>query len=163
MAAVRGQLDPKTLGSNRRAGVRRKLRLEAHGSTSSERTDVMILDVSTTGVLLETTGDLSAGETIELELPGETGITAVVKWSSGQLYGCQFGAPVSDAVVSAALLRAPHYPSISQLDSQFTSAHAEDAPDAVEKLPRAVRMQLLLGTTLLFWTVVAAAVFFALQ
>jgi hypothetical protein len=161
MTAVRGQFEPQTRGSERRADDRRKLRLEAYGSTAAGRTDVLLLDVSTTGILLQTGADLRQGETIELELPGERGAQAVVKWSSGNLFGCEFLQPVSDAMVSAALLRSPHLLPGSQSPATDTIATdgVDDLPDAVNKLPRPVRLQVIVGTTLLIWSAIAVGAF----
>jgi len=137
--------------------------LEAEGCASSEG-DVLILDISTTGLLIKTSGPLNVGETIELDLPEAASVRMDVKWSSGQLYGCQFKNPVSAATVSAALLRAPAGPHPSTVLSrpQFTGV-ADAGQDIVEeeKLPFAVRMRWLAGLTIASWAVVISPVYVA--
>lgn len=166
MAAVRGRLDPTSSLSTGRTTVRRKLRLEAQGSTASDSANVSIIDISTTGLLLETTSDLRLGETIELDLPEAPGIRVVVKWSSGQLFGCQFKEPVSVAVVSGALLRAPAGPPNSKaITLPDTADPADDVLEAKAegKLPLAVRMRWIVGLALLSWGIVAATVLLVWQ
>lgn len=85
---------------------RRALRLEALGATANdEAAQVLLHNISSAGLLLETDASLAEGERIEVDLPlaGVTG--ARVVWSSGRLFGCAFDAPLSQAVLSAAQLR----------------------------------------------------------
>lgn len=66
---------------------------------------VKIRDLSSTGLLFETSADLAIGETIEVHLPEIGAARARVARSDGQLFGCQFEQPIPRAAVSAALLR----------------------------------------------------------
>jgi len=85
---------------------RRKLLLEARGSKASgEEANVLVHNISATGLLLESRAALAAGAMLEIELPLAGACRAQVVWSSGALYGCRFDAPVSSAVLSAAQLR----------------------------------------------------------
>ena len=85
--------------------ARRKLLLEAQGSTAAGPAAVLVHNVSATGLLLESGAALAPGESIEIELP-EAGATAArVVWTSGRLAGCQFDAPISAASLSAAQLK----------------------------------------------------------
>ncbi len=159
MTAVRALLDPKSF----RSAHRRKLRLQAQGLAASGSTDVLILDVSTTGLLLETAGELGKGETIELDIPEAFGVRAVVKWSSGQLFGCEFKDPISIAAVSAVLLRAPYEPPRSW-EASVPADVAELADDlfnesgAEGELSFGVKMRWILGLALLSWTAIISAV-----
>ena len=162
MTAVRARLDRDLDLSSQRTTPRRKLHLEAFGSAESAN-DVLILDISTTGLLIKTTDDLRVGETIELDLPNAPGLRAIVKWSSGQHFGCQFKAPVSVATVSAALLRAPSGPLVSEISgSANTATIADDGHDDDEdKLPLTVRLRGIAGLVLLSWAAVAAPIMLA--
>lgn len=159
MAAIPGQLDASTADGTRRSAPRRTLHLQAQ-ETASTQTSVLILDISTTGLLLQTSGDLAVDETIELELPGAPTVSATVKWSRGGLYGCQFAEPVSDAFVSAALLRSPPRPPIPGLvsgpDPEAIEAHGRDS---VGKLSGAARIGWIVGLTVLSWILIAALLF----
>lgn len=160
MTAVRAQLDQETHRSSRRTTTRRKLRLEAPGSIASEG-GVLILDISTTGLLIKTSGDLVVGETVEFDLPEASATRAVVKWSSGQLFGCQFRAPVSVATVGAALLRAPSTPRQSRAPRAKVLAGDPRPADNDEKLPLTVRLRWIAGLTLVAWGVIAVPVLLA--
>lgn len=85
---------------------RRRLLLETHGALESGvQALVLVHNVSETGLLLETQDELEIEDTIDLELP-EVGVArARVVWASGRLYGCEFDAALSSAVLSAAQLR----------------------------------------------------------
>ena len=86
-------------------GVRRTLRLEARGETAAGATTVLVHNISTTGLLLESDAELAAHEPIVIELPHAGTTEARVIWTSGRLIGCQFEAPISAAALSAAQLR----------------------------------------------------------
>lgn len=92
--------------SDRPREPRRNLRLEAEGALESGMAPrVVIHNVSTTGLLIESVTPLALDEKIAIDLP-EAGITpAQVVWGSGDLYGCQFHAPISGAALSAVELR----------------------------------------------------------
>lgn len=85
---------------------RRALRLEALGATAAdEAAQVLIHNISSAGLLLETDAALAVDEGLEVDLP-LAGVTAArVVWSSERLFGCAFDAPLSPAVLSAAQLR----------------------------------------------------------
>lgn len=84
---------------------RRKLLLEAQGSTAAGPATVLVHNVSATGLLLESGASLTAGERIEIDLPEAGVASARVVWTSGRLAGCQFDAPISSASHSAAQLK----------------------------------------------------------
>lgn len=157
MAAVPAQLDAKAARSTQRGAARRKLRLPAQGAARSTAANVLILDVSTTGLLLETASDLAKGETIEVDIPEAAGTRAVVKWTSGRLFGCEFAKPISAAAVSAALLRAPH----DVRDNPSSTAdgrHPAGERDLGPRLSPAARLRWIVGLAILSWAIVAAAV-----
>ena len=92
--------------------ARRRLLLEAQGVTAAgDASPVLVHNISTTGLLLESAQALAPGERIEIELPQAGATAAEVVWSSGNLFGCRFDAPVGSATLSAAQLRgAAHRP-----------------------------------------------------
>jgi hypothetical protein len=156
MTAVRAILEPKADGSSRRTADRRKLHLPTEGVTTSGTSEVLILNVSKTGLLLETSGDLAEGETIELDFPEAAGVRAVVKWSSGSLFGCKFQKPLSSAAVSAALLRASFEPAVSGAaiaPSELENFVDEQAQESgrQEELSVGAKLRWIIGLTLLLW------------
>lgn len=69
--------------------------------------EVVIHDLSPTGMLLETSHDLCNGETLFVDLPERGPTAASVVWSSGHFHGCEFEQSIPTATISAALLRSP--------------------------------------------------------
>lgn len=69
--------------------------------------EVVIHDLSPTGMLLETPQDLCSGETLFVDLPERGPTAASVVWSSGHFHGCSFEQSIPSATISAALLRSP--------------------------------------------------------
>lgn len=85
---------------------RRTLRLEAMGETTGgQAAAVTIHNISTTGLLLETIAALAVGEAIDVDLPHTGKTRANVIWVSGSFHGCAFDTPITQAALSAALLR----------------------------------------------------------
>ncbi len=104
--AIAAHLDDtaETAGKPRQA--RRKLRLETRGALASGgASDVLVHNVSASGLLFEGREVLATGESIEIELPLAGATLAKIVWSSGNLYGCAFDAPISAAALSAAQLK----------------------------------------------------------
>jgi DNA-binding XRE family transcriptional regulator len=85
---------------------RRMLRLEAEGVTAAgDAARVLVHNISTNGLLLESEIALAAGERIDIDLPHAGTTPARVIWTSGSYFGCQFDGPISPAALSAAQLR----------------------------------------------------------
>lgn len=85
---------------------RRKLRLEVPGSIASGvAANVLVHNISATGMLLESEAPLAPNERFEIDLPDAGATRAKVIWTSGKLFGCAFEKPISAATLSAAQLR----------------------------------------------------------
>ena len=102
-------LEPESV--ERRRTARRQLRLVSEGiiptSTSAR---VVIRDLSTAGLLVESSAPLSVGEQMVVSLPEAGAVEATVMWDSGRYFGCKFRKPISEAAVSAAQLMSPAAP-----------------------------------------------------
>lgn len=103
--SVRGELTTVNTAGRKRAGARRTLRLAAPGATRRGREVVEILNLSVTGMLIESTAKLAIGEKLEVDLPHAGAVTATVAWTGDNLFGCRFAKPLPPAAVSAALLK----------------------------------------------------------
>jgi hypothetical protein len=90
-----------------RRSTRRTLRLEVDASTADTGSRTYVLNLSETGLLLESRSSLKTGDTIRVELPHAGIAIARVVWTNGLFAGCEFTSPISTATVSAALLLAP--------------------------------------------------------
>ena len=81
---------------------RRQLRLESEGFTASGQTaQVMIHNISATGLLIESTVVLAEAEQIELALPQAGKTSAQVVWISEHFYGCRFETSMPTSTLSA--------------------------------------------------------------
>jgi hypothetical protein len=101
-------LEARDSTTNRRSAARRTLRLQALGATASQAdAEVIIHDLSLSGLLIETSAGLATGERIDVELPEAGPTEAKVVWSSGRFFGCRFKRPIPPAALSSAILRSP--------------------------------------------------------
>ena len=105
MQPLSAEIITERLIGDERSAVRRSLRLGVSASSSGDVAMALILNLSETGLLIETLVELAVGETLRIEFPDAIAATARVVWTEGYLAGCEFVEPVSTAAVSAALLR----------------------------------------------------------
>lgn len=170
MSALKAHWEITRSHQDGRGARRRKLSLESQGTTSSGiATDVLIHNLSTTGLLMETSVNLSIGEVLSVELPHAGATLAVVMWNSGDLFGCEFVAPVPNAAISASLLRNPiEAPSAApatgtQLLPEDSGRVENDADAYVEtghrtQLPIRTRALIIVGSSLVAWTLIILAI-----
>ena len=103
---VAAQFDRLLKSENKRGTARHQIRLRISGnSTTGDGSDVLIHNLSSTGLLLESAMQLAIGDRIVVDLPEAAGRTAKVAWSGGQFFGCAFDSPLSASAISAAKLR----------------------------------------------------------
>ena len=157
-----------------RGARRRELRLAAEASGSGKTAQVVIHNLSTTGLLIETSAELGESETLEVSLPEVGTIAASVIWKSDALYGCQFARPISEGAVAAALLRAPPsagapsateatavtLPPVTAAAEPVASTHdAWREPRSIDRggLSLRLRFGIIVGISLALWTIIAGA------
>jgi hypothetical protein len=104
--ALAARLEHGASEIDRRNSDRRTLRLRVPGSTTSASgVDVLVHDISRSGLLMETKVNLALGTIIDIDFP-EIGLqTATVMWERDRYFGCEFQTPLSKAGLSAALLK----------------------------------------------------------
>ncbi len=104
--AVAAQFDILPKGENQRGTARHQIRLRVRGgAVSGGASDVLIHNLSTTGMLIESTAQLTVGDEIAVDLPEAAKSVGRVVWASEQFFGCVFDRPLSTAAASAAKLR----------------------------------------------------------
>jgi len=153
---VQASLAASPVGS-RRLSPRRTLRLQSTIAEGGE--DVVIHDISHTGLLLETAAFLADRQSLDVELPEVGLVRATVVWRSGRYVGCRFARPVSKAAVSAALLRSP---AADQLPAQpLDEARAWEqlaelcaVPEPAESLSFGTKGRFILGSSVLLWALI---------
>ncbi|MBL0916233.1 MAG: helix-turn-helix domain-containing protein [Sphingopyxis sp.] len=97
--------DGASVASKRRS-ARRNAPLLVRGTTrSGDAIELLIHNISESGILVESEAPLAIDERIEIELPHAGPVQARMVWKSGELFGCQFDAPISPATLSAAQLQ----------------------------------------------------------
>jgi len=160
MISARLQITP---AADRRGWTRRSLSLGSSLQATGE--DVTVHDVSATGMLIETAAELSILDDLEIELP-EVGLTpAIVTWTSGSFYGCQFKKRISQAAISAALLRSPpaaagnsarpvqlNFPVSARDNLPVEDSELEELLE--DKAPLSVRLRVILGSSIILWALI---------
>jgi len=136
----------------RRGASRLKLSLDSSLEGSGE--EVVIHDLSTTGILIETEASLRKNARLELDLPEIGATVATVVWSSGDFFGCQFAKPIPKAALSAALLRNPFAPAAHPDSTQLISDQTEVEDFQDDRAPYAVRLRVILGSAILLWALI---------
>ena len=154
--------------SEHRASDRRVLRLEARVAMPAGESGVEVHNLSRTGLLVESTTKLPVGTDLQIELPGGKCHRAKVVWADEGLFGCRFERALSQATLSAALLRAapralePAEAALSQEESMAKLREVwsfeHELPTANDrKLPVGTRLWVIAGLGFAGWAVPAAA------
>ena len=91
--------------ANLARGERFSSRLEVSAATSRGATiDIVIHDLSTKGMLIETADGLSVGDHVALGDFNQALPNAAVAWSSGPFHGCTFTEPIAESLVYEVIL-----------------------------------------------------------
>ena len=148
------RIEASDINADRRRANRRVLRLQVAGMMSDRPgEDVLIHDLSASGLLIETSADLAVGARLEIELPEAGRREARVVWGDGRYFGCQFGSPVATAALSAAQLRNPAA-SVEKFQAAFVGSG--EAP--IARLPLATRFAVVGALAVGAWALVLAPV-----
>jgi hypothetical protein len=140
-------------GRGRRASSRLTLSLGA--VLPATGVEVVIHDLSSTGILIQTNAELGASRRLEIELPELGATVARIVWSSGDYFGCQFEKPIPKAALSAAVLRNPFEPAAAPVPAEAIYDEDESAAEVEDdRAPFAMRMRVILGTSLLLWALI---------
>jgi transcriptional regulator with XRE-family HTH domain len=133
---IHGTMVEPPAGEGQQRADRLRLNLAVAGAVApGQGTEVIVHNLSVSGVLIETAADLMMGQDIAIALPEAGDVVASVVWQSERLYGCRFRQPLPRAALSAARLRNP-------LPSDFDPADRADGDtdaDAEETLGARLR------------------------
>lgn len=123
---------------NKRRTDRWRIRLEVPGSFDNERAKVVIHDISTAGMLIETKSKLKIGQSVAVSLPEADNVAARVVWQNAPLFGCRFDEPLPQAALSAAKLRnpTPNPKDIKPDDEALKQQASEQLPSRLRRLRR---------------------------
>ena len=157
--------------ADQRVSDRRVLRLEARVATPAGEGGIQVQNLSSTGLLLQGVANVEAGAEIEVQLPGGSSHRAEVVWADETLFGCRFAEPLTQAQLSAALLRSAPSVQSAAAPRALTQAEAlaklrehwedEEEPAVARShermLPLGTRLWIIAGLGLTGWAVPAAA------
>ena len=139
-----------------RVSDRRVLRLEAQVATPAGEGGIQIHNLSRTGMLVESAAEVAIGTSIEVEMPGGARHRAEIVWRDAELFGCRFAKPLSQATLSAALLRAaPAAPRVAEavsLVDHDALARLRQHWEFEHEVERAAEPRLALGARA--WTII---------
>ena len=157
--------------ADQRRSDRRVLRLEARVAGDAGDGGILVRNLSRTGMLVEGAVGVSVGSELQVELPGGTSHRAEVVWTDDALFGCRFATGLTQAQLSAALLRAappapaagsaPEPPMPAEAMARLRQ-HWADAPEPEAMLPGdrllplGKRLWVIGGLGLAGWAVPAA-------
>ena len=165
---LNGALSP---AGDQRATDRRRIRLTAQATGLAEG-GLLIHNLSRTGMLVETAQPFPVGTLVDFELPEGGSHRVEVVWADDTLFGGRFVRPLSQAQLSAALLRSPPEPAAQQGTRRLSQDEAlarllqhwefEDepevaAPQSERKLPPGKRLWTIAALALASWSLPLAA------
>lgn len=90
-----------------RGGARRRVLVNVNLAIDASSARVLVHDLSTTGLRMQTETALSIGDVVSIEFPDIPPIDAHIVHGAHGIYGCEFVTPISQAVLSAAVLKSP--------------------------------------------------------
>jgi hypothetical protein len=116
---------------------------------------VIIHNLSTTGMLVQTEADLQISEELEVELPEIGSARAKVAWRSDDYFGCQFITAIPTVAVSAAILRSPAVqPNSGEEPRTDTNAARGKSRDVAAELSFGTKLRIIVGTSLALWALI---------
>ena len=150
-----------------RGSERFRLRLDSPGQAqTSGASGVTVHELSASGFLIETDAPLALDSPITFELPVAGVVAGEIVWGSGNYFGGQFRTPLSRDALGAALAASrvvwPNFAPTSAV-RRTPAALLDQASAQEEVLPLSTRIQIIVGSSLLLWSVIGAAVWFVSQ
>lgn len=130
MAKLRRQGDKDLIESGQVTEARRAKRRSAKApstmrSAGIEPIDVIVLDISRSGVRIVTDAELEIGQEISIGLAGAGVTRAYVRWANGGEYGCAFERPIAAEDEALAFSHAP-VKRLGRAPVKTTSAESDD-------------------------------------
>lgn len=96
--------------TDRRRSRRRVISFGLDVSDENESLSLLILNVSETGMQIQTIAKLGIGERLSVELPEAGSVEAEIRWRSRDRYGARFTTSIPQSVISAIQLASPAKP-----------------------------------------------------
>ncbi|UZW57142.1 helix-turn-helix domain-containing protein [Sphingobium sp. JS3065] len=131
---------------NRRDAARWRIRLELPDALDADAPDdargnVVIHDISTAGMLVETRSNLKIGQSVMLSLPDAEKVVARIVWQNESLFGCRFDQALPQGVVSAVRLRNPDQDKGKPLGDPAQAPNSEEISEGLPERLRRLRRE----------------------
>lgn len=141
------------------------LEVEARGPEALDGF-VIVLDISDTGLLIESEAPLKAGEMIEVFLPHTGPVVAEIMWEGGDIYGCRFTQELTPAAISAARLGGrfslPKTNGASETAIGSPQGPTQSTMAMSNELSLGARVSIIVGLALSLWLAIGMATYWAL-
>lgn len=135
--------------------------------------ELTIIDVSTTGFLLESSQSLPVDSSIIVELPDNVSKVCRIVWNCGKFHGAVFAEQLSTLELERILAASPIvWPNFREEDRPVPSGrlakpegHEPDVSDfgKEEMLPLVTRGRIIIGTASLLWAIIGGVVWLAFR
>lgn len=129
-------IEQSSVSGDQRETARWPIRLELPGALGGESADVMVHDISTAGMLIETKARLKQGQAVLVTLPEAGAVAARVVWQDEPLFGCRFDDALPQAAVSATRLRGTMRSDGRPVDHVPSDKEREMLPERLRRLRR---------------------------
>lgn len=111
--------------------------MEIADSTGEGIGDLVIHDISTAGMLVETPSRLRMGQAVKVCLPEAGNVGAKIVWQDAPLFGCRFDQSLSQGIVSALRLRNAVHGQARVASPRRAAAMPEPLPERLRRLRKA--------------------------
>lgn len=103
-------ISPLASPNDMRSAERRVITFGFSINETGRNTRILVLNLSRSGMLLQTSADLDIGEKIQVEIPEAGPVNARIVRRTGNQFGAMFDNPITKAALSAVLLASPAGP-----------------------------------------------------
>lgn len=104
------QISSPGVSAERRSADRRVITFGFDTYDTQSEARIVILNLSRTGLLLQTAAQLEVGERLQIEIPQAGMVDAKIVRRSGDQFAAMFDSPITQAALSAVLLASPATP-----------------------------------------------------
>lgn len=160
--------------SDSRSAARRSINLATEAPLGGPGTVVRIHNISSTGMLIESSALLSVGAEFDVHLTDGGEHTARVVWTCDELCGCEFKVPLTKATISSTVLRSPPAPETEKTQTPseaggdsdadvVTASRGEVIESGEHKLPLQSRLRIIVLGSVFCWLPIVGLATFVLR
>jgi len=132
--SIEAVVEQSSKSTNRRGSARWHIHLAIPSGLDSGQAKVVVHDISTAGMLIETDATLKTGQSVRISLPEADPVIARVVWQDEPLFGCRFDQALPQGVVSALRLRNPGGDDANSVGVPPAAKTGEGLPERMRRL-----------------------------